>query len=76
MVPLASRNGTIVVQSSIPGFVFVDGQNTGKVTPTRLDLPVGKHEIVVLFKGSNTKIKQDAVVTPGGVLTLNVKEGE
>ncbi len=71
--PPAPTHGTLKVAADAPGYVFIDGENTGKVTPVKLRLPVGTHEVVVLFKGTNLQVKQRVRVKPGKVITVKLR---
>ena len=64
--------GLLSIRSEVPGYVFVDGRNTGKVTPTQIKLPVGEHKVVIVLKGSNTQIKQTVQIRPGKKKTLRI----
>ena len=66
-------HGTLSVTSDASGYLFVDGENTGKTTPVKMRLPVGEHEVVVLFKGSNLQVKQKVRIKPGKVIKIRLK---
>jgi hypothetical protein len=46
--PDTGENGRLFVESSVPGFIAVDGKSTGQSTPATLEeVPVGHHRIDV-----------------------------
>jgi hypothetical protein len=48
MVRLSHQGGTVAVGSTPAGAtIFVDGRDTGKVTPAQLNIPSGQHVILV-----------------------------
>ena len=65
--------GQLSVRSKVPGYLFIDGKNTGKTTPARLKLAPGRHEVVVLLKESNVKITQQVDIKAGKRTTLRLK---
>ena len=65
--------GGILLVTSTPagGSIFVDGKESGKSTPASVPLPVGRHQIVVLFQGRRA---QDSVeMQDGGVGHMDLK---
>ena len=66
----------MLILSQVPGHIFIDGKNTGKLTPWRFTLPEGDHEIVVLLKDSNTRIKHLVKIKLGKLIKLNIREGD
>ena len=66
-------HGTLRVTSDAAGYLFVDGENTGLATPARIRLPVGSHEVVVLFKGTNLQVKQQVRIKPGKVIKIRLR---
>jgi serine/threonine protein kinase len=68
-----SSMGTLRVLSDGPGYVFVDGRNTGKTTPTVLKLPVGTHQIMVILKGNNARVRQVVRIMPNKVIHLRLR---
>jgi len=71
--PTTPTTGKLRVVSDAPGYIFVDGQNTGNTTPATIVLPVGVHQILIVLKGSNSRIKQRVEIKPGKVLKLRLK---
>jgi hypothetical protein len=65
--------GKLRVLSDAPGYIFIDGKNTGKSTPTTLTLPVGVHRILIVLKGSNSRIKHQVRIKPGKIIKLRLK---
>jgi serine/threonine protein kinase len=65
--------GTLVIRSDIPGYVFVDGRNTGQLTPFRTRLPVGVHEVVIVLKGRDARVKHEVRIKPGKIKSLRLK---
>lgn len=55
--------GSIAVDSEPPGArIFLDGKDTGKVTPAELkNVPVGKHEVTLEAEGYESQTKSVAV---------------
>ena len=70
--PVATH-GTLKVASDAAGYLFIDGENTGKTTPVKIRLPVGPHDVVVLFKATNLQVKQRVVIKPGKVIKLRLR---
>lgn len=66
-------NGKLRVLSDTPGYIFIDGKNTGKTTPATIKLPVGVHQILIILKGSNSRIRHQVRIKPGKVITLRLK---
>ncbi len=66
--------GKLRVFSDTPGYIFVDGKNTGKTTPATMKLPVGVHQILIVFKGSNSRIRHRVSIKPGRVIKLRLTE--
>lgn len=67
--------GSVYVLADAPGYVFVDGVNTGKVTPVRLKLPPGQHEIVIVVQRTNERLRHEIDVKPGKLLKLRFRLG-
>ncbi len=65
--------GKLRVLSDAPGYVFVDGRNTGKTTPTVLKLPVGTHKIMVILKGNNARVRHVVRIKPNKVIRLRLR---
>ena len=65
--------GSIQITSFAPGYVFVNGVNTGKITPVKLTLKPGVHDIVVIFKGSKLKVRQRVKLRAGKLIRLRLK---
>ncbi|MFA5053041.1 MAG: PEGA domain-containing protein [Parcubacteria group bacterium] len=55
-----------VYSSKTNSSIYVDGEDTGKVTPAEIDLPVGRHEIMCTTVGS-TPDRMTIDVKPGKV---------
>jgi hypothetical protein len=51
----------------------VDGRNTGKTTPAVIKLPVGTHQIMVILKRSNARVKHKVRIKPGKVIRLRLR---
>jgi len=68
--------GSIHITSFAPGYVFVNGTNTGKITPVKLTLPPGVYDIVVVFKGSKLKVRQKIRLKAGKLVRLRLKGGQ
>jgi len=68
-----ATHGTLKVASDAAGYLFIDGKNTGKTTPVKIRLPVGPHDVVVLFKATNLQVKQRVVIKPGKVIKLRLR---
>jgi outer membrane biosynthesis protein TonB len=65
--------GKIRVLSDAPGFVFVDGKNTGKSTPALVELSAGPHTVIVVLKGTNTRITHRVKVKPGKIHRIRLR---
>jgi serine/threonine-protein kinase len=65
--------GKIRVLSDAPGFVFIDGRNTGKSTPALVELPAGPHTVIVVLKGTNTRITHRVKVKPGKIHRIRLR---
>lgn len=72
--PAAPTSGGLIVRSDVPGFVFIDGKNTGQTTPARFELSLGAHEVVVVLKKSNVQIRHSVTIKPGKTIALRFKE--
>jgi serine/threonine protein kinase len=68
-----SKWGTLVIRSDIPGYVFIDGKNTGQLTPFRTRLPVGLHEVVIVLKGRNARVTHKVSIKPGKIKSIRLK---
>ena len=65
-VPLELKQGTVEVTSSVPGAaIYVDGKKTDKITPARLMLPEGEHDIAIEVGGA-----------PGSAQHVPIKDGD
>jgi len=67
------KTGRLLVVSDAPGYVFVDGRNTGKVTPATLALSTGAHEIVIVLKRTNQRIRHTVRVKAGKTVRLRLR---
>jgi hypothetical protein len=61
------------VLSDTPGYVFVNGRNTGKTTPVKLKLPAGTYDIGVLMKTTNVQVKHTVRIKAGKGIKLRLK---
>ncbi len=69
---LDSAGGMLLVTSTPPGgSIFVDGKESGKSTPASVQLPVGRHQIVVLLEGRRAQNSVD--MQDGGVGHMDLK---
>jgi serine/threonine protein kinase len=59
-IQLDAAGGMLLVTSTPPGgSIFVDGKESGKSTPASVQLPVGRHQIVVLLEGRRAQNSVD-----------------
>jgi hypothetical protein len=71
----AASNGALKVTSFPSGAeVWVDGTNTGKVTPMSVSLPVGDHEVAVQIPGSgwSTDVRTVTIVEGNNDLSVTL----
>jgi len=70
--PAKRSTGWLDVRSIPPGAdVLIDGTNTGRKTPARIELPAGEHTVVIYVKGYQAVRK---TVTIGDGLTFTINE--
>jgi hypothetical protein len=71
--PPADAKGTLSVSSTPPGKVYLDGADTGLVTPI-VDLPVaaGPHTLRIVEEGTGRETSTELNMEPGGALNLNL----
>jgi hypothetical protein len=68
---IAPANGTLVVASSPWCRVLVDGVDRG-ATPLRLDLPAGKHTLLLVNQDFNVRREFPVTIEPGETLRKRV----
>ncbi len=58
--------GTLMLGAKPPCRIYIDGRNTGKMTPQRgISLPAGKHKILLVNKEYNIKSRATVVIKTG-----------
>lgn len=72
-VSAASGEGTVQITSEPWGYVYVDGRETGKVTPVRLTLSAGPHEIRIENPELSWSEKRSVTVEAGKDSTVRVE---
>jgi hypothetical protein len=72
--PDAVTTGTLVVQSTPTGAqIWVDGTNTGKVTPdTVKNLSSGSHSLTLKLDGYKDTVQTNVTITAGATTTRNI----
>jgi hypothetical protein len=52
------------------GEIFVDGNSTGRVTPARIELPTGIHNVIIRLNGFQP-VKRTVQTTEGGTVPID-----
>ena len=65
----ASATGEVLVRTKPVAHIVIDGQDTGKISPAVLVLPVGKHQVTVEVNGD--KYTYALVIQPGETTTFD-----
>ncbi len=69
----ATGPGKLVVSSSVPTLIYIDGRSTNLMTPKTLNLSPGKHKITLLELQSRKAKTVDIEIAAGAVAKLDKK---
>jgi hypothetical protein len=68
------EQGKLRVEASVPAKVFIDNEDTGRVTPTLIELPVGTHTVEARgIEDSRRRKRVTAVIQAGNVSRVLVE---
>ncbi len=66
--------GTVYISSEPWAYVYIDGKVTGKVTPIRLTLTVGTHEIVLENPDAGWSARKTVLIEAGKGTELRLQQ--